>query len=274
MNNAEESPAQKQARLRRERRDAKIKEGGSARLDRILNSSGREANTANDASPSPSPQPQRTVSQSSQIPTTEPPLLQAADPTQIQAQEEFLRSMMRSNPAGEQDQAQSDDPTMRLLESFLGTPGATDATQPGAPPISPDDLSKMTGLPSFLTSTFTGMFFGRPPPTALARKQESIWKFLHILFAITAGLYMFFAVRDSVARWGKNPPPLATVQNPFLIFITGELVVEGGKMMQMGAGHGRGLLGWIQILRDVWRDACVAVFILGVGQWWYGLELV
>jgi hypothetical protein len=38
---AEESPAQQAARLRRERREAKIKSGGSARLDKITSLSGR-----------------------------------------------------------------------------------------------------------------------------------------------------------------------------------------------------------------------------------------
>lgn len=41
MSSAEESPAQKAARIRRERREAKIKEGGSARLDKITSLSGR-----------------------------------------------------------------------------------------------------------------------------------------------------------------------------------------------------------------------------------------
>lgn len=41
MSTAEESPAQRAARLRRERREAKIKEGGSARLDKITSLSGR-----------------------------------------------------------------------------------------------------------------------------------------------------------------------------------------------------------------------------------------
>jgi len=40
---SEESPAQKQARIRRERREAKIKAGGSARLEKITNLSGRPA---------------------------------------------------------------------------------------------------------------------------------------------------------------------------------------------------------------------------------------
>jgi GET complex subunit GET2 len=41
MSSAEESPAQQAARLRRERREAKIKAGGSARLDKITSLSGR-----------------------------------------------------------------------------------------------------------------------------------------------------------------------------------------------------------------------------------------
>lgn len=41
MSAPEESPAQRAARLRRERREAKIKDGGSARLDKITSLSGR-----------------------------------------------------------------------------------------------------------------------------------------------------------------------------------------------------------------------------------------
>ena len=37
----EESSTQKQARIRRERREAKIKAGGSSRLDKITSLSGR-----------------------------------------------------------------------------------------------------------------------------------------------------------------------------------------------------------------------------------------
>ena len=37
-----ETPTQKQTRLRRERREAKIKAGGSARLEKITNLSGRQ----------------------------------------------------------------------------------------------------------------------------------------------------------------------------------------------------------------------------------------
>ena len=42
QDDAAETPGQKQARLRRERREAKIKAGGSARLEKITNVSGRQ----------------------------------------------------------------------------------------------------------------------------------------------------------------------------------------------------------------------------------------
>ena len=46
MSEAEESPAQRQARLRRERREAKIKAGGTDRLDKITQLSGRTAESS------------------------------------------------------------------------------------------------------------------------------------------------------------------------------------------------------------------------------------
>ena len=42
-NHGDETAAQRQARIRRERREAKIKAGGSARLDKITSVAGRPA---------------------------------------------------------------------------------------------------------------------------------------------------------------------------------------------------------------------------------------
>jgi GET complex subunit GET2 len=41
MSETEESPAQRQARIRREKREAKIKAGGNERLEKITRLSGR-----------------------------------------------------------------------------------------------------------------------------------------------------------------------------------------------------------------------------------------
>jgi GET complex subunit GET2 len=46
MSEADESSAQRQARIRREKREAKIKAGGSERLDKITRLSGRTPETS------------------------------------------------------------------------------------------------------------------------------------------------------------------------------------------------------------------------------------
>ena len=56
----DESPIQRQARLRRERREAKIKTGGSSRLEKITNVSGRAAEPGMPHKPSPSESQQET----------------------------------------------------------------------------------------------------------------------------------------------------------------------------------------------------------------------
>ena len=47
MADEEESPAQRQARIRREKREAKIRAGGSERLDKITRLSGRTPEQSN-----------------------------------------------------------------------------------------------------------------------------------------------------------------------------------------------------------------------------------
>ena len=46
MTDTEETPAQRQARIRREKREAKIKAGGAERLDKITALSGRTPETS------------------------------------------------------------------------------------------------------------------------------------------------------------------------------------------------------------------------------------
>ena len=52
----EETPTQRQARLRRERREAKIKEQGTSRLEKITKLSGRQQLPGRSASPQSSSQ--------------------------------------------------------------------------------------------------------------------------------------------------------------------------------------------------------------------------
>ena len=152
-----ESPAQRQARIRREKREAKITAGGSQRLDKIIGVSGRDPElgqyspavlsrrSANDitvkkeaASPGDSPAPGSRQVQGT--PPQMPPLANADDPAQAQAQEEYLRSLLQSQEPqqGTGDGPQDEDPMMKMLNSILGggDPNNPTAGLPFSPTIS------------------------------------------------------------------------------------------------------------------------------------------
>ncbi|KAL4891910.1 hypothetical protein BDV59DRAFT_181236 [Aspergillus ambiguus] len=296
MSSPEESPAQKAARLRRERREAKIKDGGAARLDKITSLSGRtpQNRDAPSPSPSPSPQPPASISPSSETPPRQAPpspsplahQTATADhpppPADLQAQQELLRSLLRqpapspgqqpSPPDGDGD---GDDPMMKLLGSLMaGMPGGNEAGGPGAggsaapaPGMSPGDLAASLGVPPFVASML-GM--ATQPKSEAEQRAARTWKVLHVLFSIAIGGYLLFVVGSSIATFGSSPPPPATARNPFLFFTTGELLLTGARVMiksRNGGLAGPGL--YVQLVRDVVRDGSVVVFLLGMGAWWH-----
>ncbi|KAJ5972315.1 uncharacterized protein N7479_002233 [Penicillium vulpinum] len=308
---ADESPAQRSARIRRERREAKIKEGGSARLDKITSLSGRTPQTEREEA-SPSPQPQRAISgfpslepqnpqfqpSSSPQPDMQSPeairaqqeaffsmLRQSAPepgqgvhpdpqaPNSLQAQQEAFRAMLRQ--AG-QDQGQGqpsdepEDPTIKLLNSLMGAipggdpnapPGAGAGNQP-APGFSPAAIATMLGVPPFIAN----MLGGAAPPTEAEQKQARIWKTMHTVFALSVAFYLLFIIGSSVALFGTPPPKPATAQNPFAIFVTGELLLTGGKVLLGGKSGGMGMV--VQLFKDVVRDGSLLLFMLGMGTWY------
>ncbi|KAJ5823197.1 GET complex subunit GET2 [Penicillium robsamsonii] len=311
---ADESPAQRAARVRRERREAKIKEGGSARLDKITSLSGRtpqidrkeaspspQPQRAISASPSPGPQnPQFQPSSSPQPDMQSPEAIRAQQeaffsmlrqsapeqgqglhpdpqaPNNLQAQQEAFRAMLRQ--AG-QDQGQgqppsdSEDPTIKLLSSLMGaipggdpnaplgaTPGA--AGNQAAPGFSLAAIASMLGVPPFIAN----MLGGATPPTEEEKKRARIWKTMHIVFALSVAVYLLFIIGSSVALFGSPPPKPATAQNPFAIFVTGELLLTGSKVVLGGKSGGMGMA--VQFFKDVVRDGSLLLFMLGMGTWY------
>ncbi|KAJ5393742.1 uncharacterized protein N7487_011383 [Penicillium crustosum] len=196
---ADESPAQRSARLRRERREAKIKEGGSARLDKITSLSGRTPQAEREEA-SPSPQPQRAISASpspgpqnpqfrpspSPQPDMQSPeairaqqeaffsmLRQSAPepgqgvhpdpqaPNSLQAQQEAFRAMLRQSAQDGQGQQPNDaeDPTIKLLNSLMG---AIPGGDPNAPPGAPGAGAGNQPAPGFSPAAIATML-GVPP---------------------------------------------------------------------------------------------------------------
>ncbi|ODM23267.1 hypothetical protein SI65_00856 [Aspergillus cristatus] len=280
MSAPEESAAQRSARLRRERRETKIKEGGTARLDKITSMSGRTpASAREDASPTPAPQPTSLTSAPRPAPAVTPAMdiQDQQSPDDLQAQQEYFRALLRqAAPAqGQQQQLQEqgtedEDPAVKLLHSILAgnVPGSEQGGAGGAEGPSQADLLSALGLPPFLSS-----LVGAATQTkSESEKQETwVWKMVHVVFALVMAVYVLVVIGMSVATYGSSPPPPATARNPFVVFTTGEMVLSGARMAlksRRGANGGIGV--WVEMARDAVRDGALMVFVLGMGTWWQG----
>ena len=220
-------------------------------------------------SPSPSPVARSPAAQPVAAPTfpSQSPLSNASDPSQVQAQEEYLRSILRAQgPEGNGSQTPQgeEDPMMKMLQSIMGGMDPSDPNGGEMPSISPDDISKATGIPSWATS----MLFGKTPETEQQKRQTFIWKIIHAVFALLVGVYMLWTVNGAMASFGAKPPAPPTVRNPFILFVVGELLVETTRITMRGMGSPKGIGAWYQIAKDIGRDGSVVIFLLGMYMWW------
>ncbi len=213
----------------------------------------------------------------SQASTPNIPLDGSASPTpeQARAQEEYLRALLRQPTPQEglnQEQAE-DDPMLKMLQSIMaGMDAGNDPNAPegmsGIPGLSPDAISKATGLPSFLTNMMLGG--QKAPPTPKELQATRMWKVLHVIFAFLAGLYLVSSINKAEESFGENPPAPATFQNPFLVFMTGEVLVQGTRVATQGHSGKSGVGLWTQMVKEIIGDGAILVFMLGLASWWKG----
>lgn len=187
-----------------------------------------------------------------------------------------MRALLSGTPPGQagpeqQSGMQEDDPMMKMMQAMLGgLGGEANAPNTGETPFSAEDVSKMTGIPSFLTSMFMAGKQEAPPSPSEIRKQNT-WQIVRTILAILIGLYTIFIVDKSCETFGPNPPAPATAQNPFLVFLMGELIVNGARITFSGRPVSQsGLKSWIASAKDVARDAAILIFMMGVYSWWKG----
>ena len=167
----------------------------------------------------------------------------------------------------------AEDPTIKLLNSFLNVmPGDPNAPTPppgttggasGMPGMSPAAIASALGVPPFIAD----MFGGVSQPTEQEQRTSQRWKTLHVLFALGVATYLLLLIGTSVTLFGSPPPKPATVQNPFLIFVTGEILLTSGRIL-MNGGAG-GLKMAVKVGKDIVRDGSLVIFILGLGSWYY-----
>ena len=175
---------------------------------------------------------------------------------------------------GQQNQAQpgmaeSEDPMMKMLGSMMGAMNGN--SDPNAPPslgLSSEDISKVTGIPSFLTSAFMGG--QKAPPTPQEQRSTTVWRIIHVVFALVAGLFLVFSINQATSIFGENPPAPATFQNHFVIFVKGEIVLQATRIILAGPSGKRGPGLYYQMAKEFAGDGDLSVFLLGIFSWWRG----
>ncbi|KAI5296134.1 hypothetical protein KEM52_005507 [Ascosphaera acerosa] len=330
----EESPAQRAARLRREKREAKIREGGAARLDRITGlSSGRvpsapsvpvpasaSAETTAPPSPDSSATPPVFTPTSTASDCAQPPL----DP-ELRRQQELVRALLRSQDGVPQPPAaaaaaaaaasplattgttgrpvhppseSTDDPGLNLLNNLLsGDPALPGA---GIPGLGPDSmLGKAAAM--FAANGAPGFGQGKPDagPDPVVEKAKRTWKIVHFVFVTLIVGYFVFMIQSSMSLYASAtgsaaddsgfesfggasgssaadtgdlaPPPPASFQNPLTVFLLGEVTLTALRGM-LGERAGLSLTSlktWSGLLGNVYRDALIVVFGLGISSLWW-----
>ncbi|KAI9717000.1 MAG: hypothetical protein M1828_007465 [Chrysothrix sp. TS-e1954] len=289
-----ESKAQQQARLRRDRRNAKIQAGGNDRLNKITTMSGRpaaaEAELEKSRSRSPNPPQSAQLNQAhvddpdevdiSSVPQGSTNLNQA------QSQQEMMRQFLRGTGAegqtgnagkqGEQ-QPENEDPMMRMMQQVMGSMGGQSGPQGPDPQM--QAFSELFGAAS-----------SQQEPAF--SNYDNIWRTIHSLCAFALAFYALSTcqlVGSKLARSDmmqtQTSPPL------FWIFTTVQLVLQSSRyFLEGGRPPPSGLLAtagrWVPdpygnylrilsryrvIYNTIISDALVVIFVLGCAAWWKGL---
>lgn len=292
-----ESKAQREARLRRERRNAKLQAGGSERLSKISSVSGRPAAAQAELARTPSTPQDNTSSTRQQAGGKNSSTVNSDDPAEVDISQMFRSPPQATNETGQQDLFQQmlrtngdetsggqggsteqmqDDPMMRMMQQMLGTMGG-------------DMQSGGTTEPR--TRASPGMF-----DTALGGSQEgdwgsvdNLWRIVHALFSFLLGLYAVSTLSFSGSFLSRSE----YVTDPigprlFWMFATAELglqttryFVDRGRLPpdsitgKIAAFLPEPYSGYIKVLSrysiiytTVVSDALVVVFILGAVAWW------
>ncbi|KAG7150920.1 hypothetical protein HYQ46_000098 [Verticillium longisporum] len=277
--------ASEQARLRKERREAKIKAGGASRLDKITGLGGR----APDSSATSSPAPSATASPA--------PTKQAAAPPP-------------PPPASSSAAADHADPDEVDISQHYYEPSATQRIPPRAGPgagSNPNDLSEAQLRQMMLGfERMPGAAGQQAQAQASSSSADYLWRVLHAIFALTLGLYIVTTTHFTGAKAQRERTALALTYPTasddvvgevnrmeegrevfFWMFATAEALLITTRMFLLkGRPAEAGIAwtvaaflpgpwrGWVEtalrygnVFASVRRDILVCVFVLGVVAW-------
>ncbi|KAI5237923.1 hypothetical protein E4T43_07771 [Aureobasidium subglaciale] len=288
-----ESPAQRAARLRREKRNAKIQTEGSDRLARITQLSGRPAPAPEEPSMTQTPtKPAQATS------TMTPQHASIEDPDEVDISEHYwtptpsdqsqlarLQHQQQQSPFQRPGGQQDEDPMLKMMQSLLsGDPSAAG----GIPDSAMDDLPPM----------LKAMMQGQRATQQQASSPTGttyLWRIVHAVFALALGIYIAASGTFHGSKMSRNIVLEGSDFGPrlFYMFATAEVVLQSSRYyMEKGRLQGSGWLATIAnsglvpqpyshyismagryavIWQTVVADAMVVVFVLGCLAWWNGM---
>ena len=299
-NDSEESSGQKQARLRRERRAAKINAGGSARLEKITNLSGRPPPEPIDTSPPPTavrvPSATSDTNDPEEVDISSHTYTPRSNNNNHGPTEAEIRHLLRSALPDEQQQQRAfasqqggpggeEDPMMRMLQQMLGGIGGASGEGGGDGGL-PPALAAMMGAQGRGSSGQGQQMSGEE------EKGRDVWKIIHAVMAFALGVHIVWTSPFSGSKLVRAGFVKGEdgVQNFFWVFASAELLLqstrwflEGGKTASAGTvGMVLGMLPepfktyaslavrYSGIITQLVADAVTVIFVLGVVAWWRG----
>ncbi|CCD34810.1 hypothetical protein ACHAPC_008887 [Botrytis cinerea] len=281
-----ETPSQRQARIRKEKREAKIRDGGNARLNKIIGLGGglpREevpapAQTApkapNDADPD-----EVDISNHYYEPQTRTPIQRTqSGQQQQQLNDDQLRQMMLGmdpgslggapgqnpfggapgqNPfagfpgmGGAPGEDAANDPMMQMLQQMMGGMGGP----PGEGQAGMPSFPGMPGMP--------GMGMEGQAQAAAVDPYAYIWRIVHAVFALSLGLYIALTTSFTGTKYAREASGLmddgfsADSVHFFWIFATTEVVLLSSRFyLEKGNSMPAGMMGTVMgFLPEPWKS--------------------
>lgn len=299
---AGESPAQQQARLRRERRAAKL-QAGESRLQAITALQGgthRDVKKDLPTKPSPSVSSQPA---SSGLATPDPDEIDISEHHYAPASQSRLPSPFAfdgsSTPqfgAGAGQGPDNAQDMMAMLQQMMG--GAA-----GGMPSVPGQAGGQAGdLPPGLANLFSAMGgSGAAPEPSPEQSSAWLWRLVHALFSFGLAVYIVLRTPFTGSKlsrefqgdnddWAADGATTNTFAHFFYLFATFEVVLQTSRYyIEQGRLQGSGILstigqllpepyaGYVRVIgrysviySTVVSDAMVVVFVLGAASWWNG----
>lgn len=306
-----ETPNQKQARLRREKRNAKMAATGEERLAKIKGLNGgvappEEALGGPTVAPTASaPQQASVVDDPEEVdisdhPYTSKNVSQTGTPREggPAPDNPLQQAMMQMQAQQAQQQAQGggeEDPMAKMMQQILGM-------QPGQDPNDPNamggDLPQMMQM---MNTMMGGGGMGGAGQSQPSTGTAYVWRIVHAISALVIAIYIALTTTFSGSKLARSEnvfvqdSSFGLGSRPFYIFATAELLLQSTRyFVEKGQLQGGGILAtiansgfvpepWAGRVRTIGRystiyttivsDAMVVVFVLGAIAWWKGLAV-